>query len=154
MTATPTTDSSRHAVSWRRIALPASTILNLFLLALIAGYVWHLHHGAAQRLPVARILSNMEARLDRRDASAFRAVMEQSEPGLGQGAQSVSKARRNLEAQLTAEPFDQQAARHALVEWHNAAGQFLDRYGDTLIDALARVSPEGRRRLVKGESGR
>jgi uncharacterized membrane protein len=147
-------DSRQYSVNWRRFALPASTILNLFLLALIGGYVWHLHHGAAERLPMARILSNMEARLDRSDASAFRAVMEQGEPGLGQAAQNVSKARRDLEAQLTADSFNEQAAQQALAEWRGAAGQFMDRYGDTLIDALARVSPDGRRRLVKGGSGR
>jgi uncharacterized membrane protein len=154
MTATSMTGPSRYSVNWRRVALPASTILNLFLLALIGGYVWHLHHGAAERLPLARILSNMQARLDPPDADAFRAVMEHSEPGLGLAAQNVSKARRDLEAQLTAEPFDKQKARQALAEWRSAAGQFLDTYGDTLIDALARVSPDGRRRLVKGGSSR
>jgi hypothetical protein len=35
-----------------------------------------------------------------------------------------------------------------LAAWRKASGQFMDQFGDTLIDALAQVSPDGRRRLV------
>ena len=47
-----------------------------------------------------------------------------------------------------AENFDPDAVRRALATWQAKSDQFVDQFGGTLIDALAQVSPEGRRRLV------
>jgi uncharacterized membrane protein len=137
--------------AWRRIALPASLALNLFLVAAIGGHVWRAHHDTfGAHTPLARALANAYSVLDQRDAAAFRAVMQRDEPRLGEAAAQIAQTRKDLQRALTAEPFDKEAARRALVAWRASGGHFLDNFGDTLIDALAQVSPEGRRKLVDG----
>jgi uncharacterized membrane protein len=133
---------------WYRIALPASVILNCFLIAWIAGQAWRAHEA-----PPGRILANIERNLDERDAAAFRSVMQREGPRLTASAQQVAVARRELKAQLMADPYDKEAARKALVAWRTSGNQFLSDFGDTLIEALAHVSPEGRRKVVANRAG-
>jgi uncharacterized membrane protein len=128
---------------WRRFALPASIVLNCFLIALIAGHIWR-----AQDQPLARILWNIEANLNERDAAAFRSVMQRESPQLAASAKQLTEARHELKRQLAADPYDKDAAKKALAAWRASVNQFLDSFGDTLIDALAEVSPEGRRKVV------
>jgi uncharacterized membrane protein len=134
--------------SWRRLALPASLVLNCFLLALIGGHLWR-----GQETPVARILSNIEGRLGERDASAFRSVMQRAGPRLAAAAKDVGDDRRSVKAALEADPYDKEAAKRALAAWRVSGNRFLDEFGDTLIDALAEVSPEGRRKVVENRVG-
>jgi hypothetical protein len=128
---------------WCRIALPASLILNCFLIAWTAGHAWR-----AQEQPVARILGNIERNLDARDAATFRAAMGREGPRLAASAERLAAARRQLREQLMADPYDKDAARKALVIWQVSANQFLSDFGGTLIDALGQVSPQGRRKVV------
>jgi uncharacterized membrane protein len=132
---------------WRRMALPASLILNCFLAAWIAGHAWHTRDEQ-----VARILANIERNLDPKDTAAFRRVVQREGPQLAASAGRIAATRRLLKQRLMAEPYDQAAARQALTAWHTSVDQFLDEFGGTLIDALAQVSPEGRRRVVENRA--
>jgi uncharacterized membrane protein len=139
----------RKSVGWRRFALPASIVLNIFLIAVIGGHV--LRHRAIETssaAPFARALADAMARLSPQDATAFGAVIRRNSPRYAQTAREAADARRKLQAQVIAEPFDANKTREALAAWRAASGRFIDTFGDTLVDALAQVSPEGRRRLV------
>ena len=142
-------DINRIEPRWRRVALPASVILNLFLLAVIGGHMWH----ARPQLPgsgvaLARALARAEAILPARDGAAFGAVIRRDAPRFTRSILELRRARQELDRQIVAEPFDPKAARQALSGTEAAWDHFLDDFGDTLIDALGQVSPEGRRKLI------
>lgn len=142
----------RPRAGWRWYALAASLVLNLFLAAVIGGNLLRPHVRAIQApvsdSPLARALVRAEANLSPRDAAAFRAEIVRGEPRYAQAAQQLTAARRALEQQVLAEPFDPQAASQALAAWRTSSAHFLDDFSGSLINALARISPEGRRRLV------
>jgi uncharacterized membrane protein len=146
------TEQNLEAANWRRIALPASLVLNLFLIAVIGGHVWRSYgdRGDSSSTPLTRALAAAEANLSARDAAAFRAVMQRDAPDFATAGQELTAARRNLERQITAEPFDREAVKQALVAWRASWILFTDKFGGTLVEAVAQVSPEGRSRLVAG----
>lgn len=143
---------AHHRVDWRRFALAASLILNLFLAAVIGGNLLRPHVRPVRvpfsDTPLARALARAEANLSARDAAAFSTEIERGRPQYAQAAQQVMAARRALEQQVSADPFDPQAASRALAAWRASTQRFLDDFSGPLIDALAHVSPEGRRQLV------
>jgi hypothetical protein len=136
--------------TWRRFALPASVLLNLFLIALIGGHF--LRHRADDVGPGAvslpRILANAQASLSASDAAAFGAVMRRDAPHYLESARKLADARAQLERQVTAQQFNEPAARQAFALWQASANRFFDDIGSTLVEALAHVSPEGRQKLV------
>jgi hypothetical protein len=135
---------------WRRIALPASIILNLFLIALIGGHVLNPARRIANvGLPLARALARAQEVLPPPDAKAFGAVMERDAPRFVKSAQALRDARQELDRQIVANPFNPTAARQALKATQVAWDQFLDDFGDSLVDGLQQVSPQGRRKLIR-----
>lgn len=134
---------------WRWAALIASMILNLFLVALISGYF--LRGGntrAGFGSPLPRVLARVEAILPSKDAAAFAAVIQRDAPRFQNASRQLAEARHDLERQIAAEPFDQEGARRAMIAWRRAWNGFFDEFGNTLVDGLAQVSPEGRRKLI------
>lgn len=143
---------------WRRIALPASIFLNLFLLAVIGGHLWHDHGNRAKpRTLLAHVIAKAEASLPSEEASAFGAVLRRDAPNYLPAQQRLTEARRELVRQITAEQFNKEGVRQALAAWSAAWRGFVDDFGDTLIEALAQISPEGRNKLIaerwSGRSG-
>lgn len=143
--------SDRGSPRWRRFALSASVVLNLFLIAMIGGHLWqsrvrvHLDNSST---PLSRVLARAEASLSSEDAAAFGAVMRENEPRYMADAQRLAATRRLLDAQITAEQFDPEATRKALADWRSAWLRFMDDFSDPLVTALSKVSPEGRQKLV------
>jgi hypothetical protein len=135
---------------WRRVALPASLVLNLFLAALVGGHL--LRSGtpeAARGLPpLAQAIANAAAVLSAPDAAAFRASIRLDAPHDAVVAKQLDDARGVLERDIIAEPFDKQLVRRDLAAWQAAWNKFIDNAGNTLVEALSKISPEGRRRLV------
>lgn len=131
------------------LALSLSVILNLFLLGLIAG---HFLRGAGAReisiSPMAGAVERAEAALDPTDAAAFRAALTRDRPRYVQSAEQVAAARRELVRQILAQPFDPRAAGQALQTWRTDWDRFVGDFSGPLIDALAAISPPGRRRLI------
>lgn len=142
--------------NWQRIALPASIVLNLFLLALVGGHLWQSHRGQADASPsLDRALANAEATLSPKDAAAFATVLHGDAPRYVAAAQQLRDARAALNRQITAAHFDPATVRQALAVWRTAWGRFLDEFSGPLIDAMAQLSPQGRRQLiVAGRSAR
>jgi uncharacterized membrane protein len=151
------TEINRGRSSWRRFALPASIVLNLFLVALIVGHLWHGRRGVANfGGPLVGALARAEAALPPKDAAAFDAVIKRDASHYAEDWQRLKTARRDLRRQVTAEDFDQQRVRQAFATWQTEWNRFFNDFSGTLAEALAQVSPEGRRKLVaerQSESG-
>ena len=97
---------------------------------------------------LARALADAETSLPPSDAAKFRDVMTRGAPLYAQSAKQLAEARAALQRQIVAEPFDRQAVHSAFVAWQQSWNRLLDNADDTLIEALAQVSPEGRRKLI------
>lgn len=135
--------------SWQRIVLPASILLNLFLLAVIGGHLLHVRNRSVNPgMPLARALLRAESILPKQDADAFSAVIRRDTPRFGRSWEQLRDARQELDRQIGAETFDPAAARHSLQATQAAWDHFLDEFSSTLVDALAQVSPAGRHKLI------
>lgn len=66
----------------------------------------------------------------------------------------MAEARRALERQIAAEPFDPQAAGRALTAWRASWNEYVGDFSGPLVEALAAISPEGRSRLVVARRAR
>jgi hypothetical protein len=97
---------------------------------------------------LARALARAEAILPEKDGRAFGTVIQRDLPRFTTSIAELRRARQELDRQIVAEPFDPAAARQALNATQSAWNRFIDDFGGTLIDALSRVSPEGRRKLI------
>jgi uncharacterized membrane protein len=143
------TENGRGRSIWRRIALPISLVLNIFLIAVIGG---HILHRDAYRFRsggmLRHTLANAEASLSPSDAEAFGAVMRRDASHYTQSAADLASVREELEKQIATDPYDKDAVKHALVAWRDAWDRFTNDLGDTLAEALSKVSPEGRRKLI------
>lgn len=152
---TTMTDNSPAVVGRGRIALPVSLVLNVFLLALIGGHVWHNRlHGAISDRPLARALADVEATLSARDGAAFKTAILADQPRFAEAAKKSAEARVELVKQITADPFDPQAAQRALDNWRASWNVFMTDFDGPLVHALAQVSPEGRQKLIRQRSER
>jgi ABC-type sulfate transport system permease component len=138
----------REGWNWSRITLTASLLANLFLVALIGGHLLRIGRELGAATPLARALAHAEAALPPRDAAAFAAVIRRDAPRYEAAARQLGEARRAVQRQVVAEPFDPVAARQALAGWETAWVRFFDDFSGTLVEALAQVSPQGRRKLV------
>jgi len=135
----------------QRVVLPASVILNLFLLAVIGGHVWRAHTRGeipGSGMALARALTRVEAILPAEDSAAFSQVIRRDAPHFSTSVVQLRRARQELDRQIAADPFNPAAARQALSATQVAWNHFLDDFGGTLIDALSQVSPQGRRKLI------
>jgi uncharacterized membrane protein len=135
-----------------RLALTLSVVLNLFLLAMIAGHL--LSHrvgspGLAAGTPMAGAIARAEAELDPADAAAFRAALARERSRYVQAAAAVGTARHALARQIVAEPFDPHAVSEALDTWRASWDRFMGDFSGPLVDALSSISPQGRRRLIE-----
>jgi uncharacterized membrane protein len=143
---------------WRRFALPASIVLNLFLAAVIGGHVLSVRRAevaAGAGGPLARALASAEASLPPPDAAAFGATLRRDAPAYMDSARQLGAARVRLGREILAEPFDPVRVQQALAAWQAAWNRFVDDFSKPLVEALGQVSPEGRRKLLtERRSGR
>lgn len=148
-------DMQSRQAKRRRWWLAASLLLNIFLITVIGGRALHTHLApAGHRTMLAAVLSNAQAILPPDDARVFVEVMRRKAPQFDEAAGQLVKARRAIEAQINAEPFDKIATRAALDDWRGKWVRFFDEFREPLIEALASVSPEGRRKLLSDPDGR
>ncbi len=136
----------------RRFVLPASLLLNLFLIALIGGHLLrrdvHQASVAAEPVPLARALSAVESTLSPTDAAAFRSAMRSESPNIAESVRQIAEARRAVGRQILAEPYDPKATRDAMAAWQASWNHFFEQVSGPLVDALGKISPEGRKKLV------
>jgi uncharacterized membrane protein len=137
-------------MAWWRIALPASIILNLFLIALIGGHVLSRQRPElVAGSPLARAFASAEATLSPPDAAALGASIRHDAPGYLDAARQLAVARAELGHVIEADPYDPAQVRQALKVWQAAWNHFVDDFSNPLVGALGQVSPAGRRKLVQ-----
>jgi uncharacterized membrane protein len=141
----PVTQDGRKPL-WRRMALPASIILNLFLVAIIGGYLLSGRGSSGVRFALA--LAHAEAILPPKDAEAFRTTVHRDEANFADARKQLREAREELARQIGADQFDRTATRQALANLMTSWNRFMDAFSPTLIEALSQVSSEGRRKLL------
>ncbi|GBQ27263.1 periplasmic heavy metal sensor [Gluconacetobacter sacchari] len=130
----------------RRWLVVGSLLLNLFLVAVVGGQ--YLRHRQGNAPVLMRVLQHMTSRLDARDAEAFRTVLRQEAPRYAQAQENLARARAEIDRQLLAPHFDPEATRAAMQQWRAAWNVFVGTFSDALVEALGRLSPQGRRALV------
>lgn len=133
------------------LVLFLSVCLNIFLIAVIGGHL--LHRFSQSERPgvpaLMRALERAEANLSPSDAAAFDGVVRKDLPRYVQLVQDIGNARRELEKRIAAEPYDEAAVKQAFAVWRDSWNHFLDAFGNTLVDALGKVSPEGRHKIIE-----
>lgn len=153
-----TVTDRRSRLDWRWLALALSLVCNVFLAALIAGRFLGARvlpvRFSIGATPMTRALERAEGILSPQDAAVFRQVLERDRPRYMPAVRQVAAARRALEAQIAVQPFDPRAAAQALAAWRTSWNGFVDAFSGPLIDALAAISPEGRRRLIASRRAR
>jgi len=133
----------------RHPLLIPSLALNLFLGAVVGGQLLNHRKEEGPRRPlVAAMLQEAEGRLAPADAARFHAVMERQAPAYMGAAMALSRARAAVNQAILAEPYDPAAVRAAIGTWRADWIGFTGSFTDTLVDALAELSPDGRRRIV------
>ena len=134
---------------WRRAALTASVLLNLFLLALIAGHL--LGNGVYQGegAVIARALTNAQRSLAPNDATAFRDVMTREAPQFAAAARTLQASRSVLAHRISAPSFDRAQTEAALARWRQDWMRFTGDFSGPLLDALGRLTPQGRHALLE-----
>lgn len=140
----------RDRWTWRRLVLPVSLVLNLFLVALVAGHLVRRQIGELEpgNSVVATGIAMAEASLSKADAAAFAEVMRRDAPRYEPAAKELEQTRQALDRQITSEPFDPKTVRQAFAVWQGAWNRFIDAFTDTAVDALSQISPEGREKLL------
>ena len=131
----------------RRALLAGSLILNLFLLAIIGGHVLRFNSGASPSM-LASALMAAEKSLGPTDAAIFRETLRAERPRFAAAAMALAHSREALTDQIVAPHIDPAATHAALLAWRGDWIRFTDAFSGPLIDALAKISPDGRRRLV------
>jgi uncharacterized membrane protein len=142
-------ETQSAAIGWRRVVLPASIVLNLFLAALVVGHL--LRPDVAMRreaTPLSQAIAQAVSSLSPGDAAAFCAVLQQDAPHYLGAAKQLAEARLNLERQITTEPFDPVSVTAALTLWQAQWNRFTNGIAPAIVDALGQLSPDGRRRII------
>lgn len=125
--------------------LGASVALNLVLGGLLL-------RGGPDRPPggpgIRQLESRIERVLDPGDAAAFRRVLEEGRPGWEAARRNMRDGRPPVEALIRQEPFDPAALRAAMAAGRAGWAAFSTAFEDSLVRAMAAVSPEGRRRIA------
>jgi len=136
--------------TWRRLVLPVSLVLNLFLVALVAGHLVRrqISEVESANSVVATGIAMAEASLSKTDAAAFDAAMRHGAPHYEPAAKELEQTRQALDQQITSQSFDPKAVRNAFAVWQGAWNRFIDAFTDTAVDALSQISPEGREKLL------
>jgi uncharacterized membrane protein len=126
-------------------ALGASVMLNLVLGWLVlATPTPREHRGRGFDRMVARI----EASLPQADRPVFRGVLDRERESYATALAALRASRAEVDAAMTRDPFDPEALRLAMTGWAERWTSFNARFTETLVHAMAEVSPEGRARIA------
>lgn len=129
--------------------LVGSLILNVsFFTAAIGRAVHSSLEPPRQQSTFGSVLTQARAVLSPNDLKAFLAAIHRDAPDFDEADGKLAEARRTVLLQIASPRFDQSATRSALINLRARWTTFSDEFREPLIQALAEVSPDGRRRLV------
>ena len=125
-------------------ALVVSLVINLAFVGLFAGhYIFRPGHGHGVDFAIDRILHSMpkEAR------APVRAVLEAHRPQVAAKIAELRKARHDVRAALTADPFDRAKLDAAFAEVQSASMAMQADLHTVVADAVSKLDPEARHKL-------
>jgi len=127
--------------------LLASIMLNLFFLSFLGI------RYAQNRSPVCidrRITINgLIASLPREDQKKFAQVLQQDKPRYWDQLLAIGVKRAALDKAVLAPEFALDRVQADFRDWQVSWNDFMTVFGMTLIDATARISPQGRQALIQ-----
>jgi uncharacterized membrane protein len=126
-----------------KVALGASLALNLVFGALL---FWP--DARPPRGGVRGMQARMERVLGPEDRATFHRVMEDSRPRWEPLQRTMRQAGPQIGRAIGAEPFSEDALRAAMADGRARWNAFSEAYENSLAQATAAISPEGRRRLL------
>lgn len=133
----------------RQVALRASLVLNVFLLALIVAYLVRAQVAEGTAHPEGEgIISRLTAVLPAEDAARFRAQLDLMRPQYEPQRKHIGEARQVLLEAIARDPYDPSAVRQALDDYQQSWRDFTSRFNQAFLAALDTVSPHGRAKLA------
>lgn len=130
-----------------RFLLPASLTLNAFLAGL-ALQMWHDSPRPGPPHP-ERMIEEMAATLPAADAKILRDSFAAHSTTLGMRPKNRDDVVQRIRAVLRDDPFDPQALALILKNGRKARNQIDDVIDSTLVEATAKMSPQGRHKLAE-----
>lgn len=127
-------------------ALGASVALNAALGGLLLAGPGRAPQGGGRGFD--RMVSRIEQALPEADRPAFRAVLDAERDRYEGALAEVRAARRAMDAAMTREPFDPESLRAAMAAWSGRWVAFNAAFADTMVHAMAAVSPQGRAQVA------
>ena len=95
-----------------------------------------------------RMVARIEANLPEPDRPLFQAVLAAERPRYAGSLAAMRAASAEVDAVMRRDPYDPVALRDALAAWAERMVAFNRDFGETLAEALAAVSPEGRAQIA------
>ena len=133
-----------------QIVLFASLALNLFLVGfLVARGLSHAWHHEEPRGPQA-IVERLTRHLSGADAEVMRSAFQANQDKLAAAFSDLQQARREMRARIAADPYDPDALAKAAADVQVKWQAFIAALQDTILPAVGKLSPEGRRHLLPG----
>ena len=132
-----------------QIVLFASLALNLFLVGFLVArglsHTWH----EEPRGPQA-IVERLTRHLSGADAEVMRAAFQANQDKLAAAFSALQQARREVRQRIAADPYDPDALVKAAADVQVKWQAFIAALQDTILPAVGKLSPEGRRHLLPG----
>jgi uncharacterized membrane protein len=136
---------------WRTRLLWTSLCLNVFGMALLAVplFMHPPHRGPAGPPSFDGFVARMARDLPPEDADVLRAEMGRERPWYEMGRERLDEQRDMLARAVAHDPFDPAATHAALQELQDRMRESATRFDDSLVMAMAKLSPMGRTRLAE-----
>ena len=131
------------------LALRASLVVNVFLLALIVAHVLRAQIADSAAHPEGQaIVARLTAVLPAEDAARFRAQLDLMRSEYEPQRERIGEARQALLRAIARDPYDPAGVRRALADYQQSWRDFTSRFDEAFLAALDTISPHGRARLA------
>ena len=130
---------------WRTRVLWLSVAGNMFCAALIGGHALQRHPGPPG---LEGAVARMARDLPPEDSARFLAILANERPWYEQARRRMEESRIALSRSMGRTPYDEQEVRLRMLEFQARWVETSSRFGESLLEALGALSPEGRARLA------
>ncbi len=136
--------------SWTRFILPISLALNLLFVGAIVGAGWMRNkHGANFGGPPGFMVKHMLRHLpDEKQRSILDQIAGHRE-GQRSKSREIRGYRAEFEKALKGEPFNAELVRGAAKKMYVARGELVGTKMELLVDVLAQLTPQERRKIME-----
>jgi hypothetical protein len=153
-------DFPRPRVNWQPRASALALLVSICLNVALASYIaiqalppswWPSAHRPMDevRRPPDRLVAMLASHLPSRDADILREVYQAKKPQLTVAEEAAQNARTRVSLILSQPDLDVSELRAAIKEAMDSRTRMGELLADTVVEALGRLSFEGRRELAK-----